>query len=346
MKTNLILGITGQDGSILAKRLIEKGEKVIGSFRQAEDNVINDKFWRLKEQMIYSKIDFEPLELTDSQSLTSLIKKVKPNNIFQFAGNSFVSDSFKFPQNIFETNFIPTISLLEACRLENIDPNILLSISSEIFDSGSQEIKTEISLFEPLNPYGLTKLSTLHLARIYRRAYNMKIFNAIYFNHESPYRSKNFIIRKIVYNLVKLKYFGGEPLRIGKFSTTRNWNSAKEFMDFTDALVNSGKPGDYVFSNGKLYALKNIIEIICTKLGFDPIFEKIHNIEYCVDKKTNRKIIIQSNEYVRRIDTPGIIGDSSRLFEVTNKKFKKDINCVLDEMIEMDIKRLKLHNVN
>ena len=98
MKTNIMLGITGQDGSLMAKRLIEKGEKVIGGYRRGGDNSIDDKFWRLREQMIYSKINLEPIELTDSHSLTSLINKIKPDNIFHFAGNSFVSDSFKFPQ--------------------------------------------------------------------------------------------------------------------------------------------------------------------------------------------------------------------------------------------------------
>ena len=341
MKTNLILGITGQDGSLMAKRLIDKGEKVIGSYRREGGDNIDDKFWRLREQMIYSKINLEPIELTNSHSLTDLINKIKPDNIFHFAGNSFVSDSFKFPKNTFDINFNPTINLLEACRLNNLNPKILFSISSEIFDSESQKIKTEKSLFEPLNLYGLTKLSTLYLARIYRRAYNMKIFNAIYFNHESPFRSKNFIVRKLVFNLVKLKLFGGEPFEIGKFSTSRNWNSAEEFMEFTEALVSNGKTGDYIFSNGNLYTLKNIIEIICSKLGFDPFFVIKNKIEYCVDKRTNKKLIIQSNEYVRKIDTPGIVGDSSKLFKVLNREFKKDINSVINEMIEMDIKRLK-----
>jgi GDP-D-mannose dehydratase len=90
-----------------------------------------------------------------------------------------------------------------------------------------------------------------------------------------------------------------------------------------------------------LYTLKNIIEIICTKLDFDPFFVIKNKIEYCVDKKTNKKLIVQSNEYVRKIDTPGIVGDSSKLFKVLNREFKKDINSVINEMIEMDIKRLK-----
>ena len=219
--THLIIGVTGQDGSLLAEKLIGEGEKVIGTFRRGGDYGSNDKAWRLNELKIKEDITLEPLDINDTFHSQKIILKYKPDVIYQLAGNSFVGDSFEAPKSTLETNINSTINILETLRVLNMDTKVFFASSSEVFDSSIYDVKNETSKMFPLNPYGISKLTVFHLVKMYREAFGLKVSTGIFFNHESPFRSRNFVCRKISYNLARLKVLGGEPFSLGNIDMER-----------------------------------------------------------------------------------------------------------------------------
>lgn len=341
MKKILIIGVTGQDGSILAKKLISKKFEVIGTYRRGSDTGLNNKLWRLSELGIKNQIQLEPLELNDSFSIQKIINKNKPDTIFCLAGNSYVQDSFEFPQYTIQTNVTSTLNILESVKLIDKNIKVFFASSSEIFDSTENHTKNENSKMSPSSPYGISKLTILKLVDLYRKTYRMNLSTGIMFNHESEFRPRSYVTRKLTFNLARLKLFGGNSVQLGNINSSRDWSSAFDFVDAMFDIISNNNFNDFVLSSGKLTSLRSIIVHACEHLEFEPIFVGDGYDEKCIDSKTGLELISINKKYYREMDTPGMVGDSSKLKKEIGWTPEISIEKTIEKMIDKDINRLK-----
>lgn len=341
MKKNLIIGVSGQDGSLLAKNLLEKGEKVIGTFRRGSDYGSKDKLWRLKELEIKNQIIFEQLEINDPYIIQKIILKHKPDFIYHLAGYSFVGDSFESPISTISTNVNSTLYLLETLKQFKLNIPTFFSSSSEIFDTSDISVKNESSNMSPNNPYGISKLAVFHLTKMYRRTYKLPVSTGIFFNHESPFRSRNFVTRKISYNMARLSTYGGEPFSLGNIYMERDWSSASDFVNGMVLINQKNKFDDYVFSSGKLTSVKTLVSLAASEAGFDPVFEGEGLNEKCLDRETGMILMNIDKKYSRENDTIGMKGDSTKLKKSLSWTNQFSIQDEMKKMVTRDIERIK-----
>lgn len=334
-KTILITGINGQDGALLANFFLKKGHEVIGTFRRGTQ----PKFWRLEELKIMNKVKCIGLDLSDSITLLKLLDEYNPSEIYHLAGDSFVADSYQNPKSSLLNNIEHTINLLEAIRYRKSNCWCFIPSSSEIFAGTEKDILTEEDYPLTMSPYGLSKFVNLQISEMYRKIYNLRIASGILFNHESAFRSRSFVTRKITYNLVRLKKNSDTPMLLGNLNTSRDWSSAEDFINAMSLLGEKDKVGSYVFSSGKLTSLREFIKIACEKVGFDIYFDGNELNEQVIDKKTGRILCKVSEKYFRISDTKGKIGSTKKLKYETNWEPKISIEGLISNMVEKDLER-------
>ena len=334
-KTVLITGINGQDGALLADFFLKKGHKVIGTFRRGTQ----PKFWRLEELKILNEIKCIGLDLSDSITLLKLLDEYNPSEIYHLAGDSFVADSYNNPKSSLLNNIEHTINLLEAIRYRKSNCWCFIPSSSEIFAGTEKDILNEKDYPLSMSPYGLSKFVNLQISEMYRKIYKLRIASGILFNHESEFRSRSFVTRKITYNLIRLKINSNSPMLLGNLNTSRDWSSAKDFVEAMSLLAEKDKVGSYIFSSGKLTSLREFIKIACEKVGFEITFEGEGLDEKVIDKKTGNILCRVSEKYFRISDTKGKIGSSDKLKLETNWEAKINIESMIHSMVEKDLER-------
>ena len=310
-ETILITGVSGQDGSLLAKKYIEKGAKVIGTFRRGTE----PKLWRIEEMGISEDMEYAALDLSDAYSFLNILDKYSPSKIFHLAGDSFVADSHNHPKSTLNTNTEQILNIFECLRYRNSKVWCFMASSSEIYAGTKKKIINENDQTSPMSPYGLSKLVSLNLAEIYKTVHKLNLSTGILFNHESRFRARSFVTRKITYNLARIKYEGGKPMLIGNLNTERDWSSAEDFIEAMVNLSEKNCIGKYIFSSAKLTPLREFIELACNSLGFDAVFQGTGLEEVCIDRKTGKELCKISEKYYRIADTIGMRGDYSKLKE-------------------------------
>ncbi len=340
-KKILVIGGNGQDGAHLCHQLLSQGYKVYCSIRSKESNT-----WRLKELNIINKINLVNIDILNFEDLDVNIELIKPNIIFHVAGESFVADSFLSPDRWIKVNCIGTLNILEAIKRNSPQSKLFFASSSEIFSTNNIESKfNENSRIKPMNPYGVSKMTAQELVRMYRESYNINASIGIMFNHEGPLRARNYVTRKITFNLARLKALGGDPMALGGFNSKRDWGSAE---DYTSAMINimeNDLKDDFVFSTGNLTSIRDFLSFSATEIGFEPEFEGLGIDEVCFDKKSGRKLSIISKKYYRPFDSPARVGDSSKLKKKINWNGSRSIENIAIDMIKADVSRRKKGNI-
>ena len=336
-KKAIITGITGQDGAHLSNQLLQEGVQVFGTFRRGSHH----KTWRLDELGITDKLTLIEAQLSEPINLVTILNEIQPDFVFHLAGASFISDSFRYPVSAFELNTIGTANLLEACKVACKGAKIFFASSSEIFGGSKQNLPlNEESLSLPLNPYGVSKLAANQLVKIYRDCYDMNCCSGILFNHEGPFRSRQFVTRKISFNLARLKLLGGESIKIGNLESKRDWGFAKHYTSGMHQLLERDIIEDMVFATGKLTSVRKFLYTAAECAGFSPLFEGEGLNEICYDRITGKEIAKVSDKYFRKYDTTGLIGDSSKLESALGWKQEASIDLMAEEMVEADLKRV------
>lgn len=335
-KSAYIIGATGQDGAILAEQLVKLGMKVFGGIRRKS----TQNLWRLKELDILDEIELIDNEVTDASSLFRNLKRIKPDYCFVFAGESFVADSFSKINSTIETNLFGTLNVLEAVKYFSPKTKVFFSSSSEIF-SGSKDalICNESTIKTPINPYGISKLSSMQFVSVYRMTDNIFAVNGIFFNHESPLRGRNFVTRKITYNMARLKLDGGQAMKLGNFNSFRDWGDAADYMDAAFNVMQLQKPDDYIFATGEKYSVRDVLQISAEHCGFIPKFILSGNDERCVDEKSGLLLAEVSPKYYRQFDTSPLIGDASFIEGRIKRKLRKNFKSLIQTMVNADIER-------
>jgi len=338
-KVALILGATGQDGAHLSAHLIENGYQVYCGFRRGSGG----KTWRLQHLGLLDKVQLVNINIDEPFNLVDVFKSIKPDYIYHFAGESFVADSFVHPVTTLQANTLGTVHVLEAMRHTVPLAKLFFASSSEVFGNPALGGKLdENSLIKPSNPYGISKMASQHLVRMYREAYGLNTTVGILFNHEGPLRGRNFVTRKITYNLAMLKGSSNKaPFELGALSASRDWGSAEDYTKAMMLLLDSGEQDDHVFATGKLTSVRDFLSFAATAAGFSPIFEGEKLEEVCIDKPTGRVLAKVSARYYREFDTSARMGDSSKLMQNINWQGSKSVEAIATEMVLADIDRIK-----
>ena len=259
-KTALIFGITGQDGAYLSKFLIKKGYVVHGVVRRSStintyrlDDIYTDPFSNKKKLILHYG------DITDSLSVYSIIKKLKPNEIYNLAAQSHVAVSFQIPEYTSNADALGTLRILEA--IVRVDKKIKFyqAGSSEMFGKVVEIPQTEKTPFYPRSPYGVAKVYSYWITANYRESYNLFACNGILFNHESTRRGSNFVTNKVVKNSVRIALGFQKYLEVGNIHAYRDWGHAKDYVIAMQKILNYKKPDDWVVATGETYTVEDFL---------------------------------------------------------------------------------------
>ena len=255
MKKALICGISGQDGSYLAKLLLEKGYFVCGTSRDAQVS----SFRNLLRLGIREQVKFESLVPTDFRSVLQVISKVQPDEIYNLAGQTSVGLSFNQPVETLESIATGTLNFLEAIRFIGAPIKFYNAGSSECFGDIGDRPADENTPFRPRSPYAVAKSTAFWQVANYREAYDIFACSGILFNHESPLRPTRFVTQKIVASVCAIAKGSQEKLRLGNISVKRDWGWAPEYVEAMYLMLQKDQPDDYVIATGQSYSLKEFV---------------------------------------------------------------------------------------
>jgi GDPmannose 4,6-dehydratase len=315
MKTALITGITGQDGSYLAKLLLQKGYRVIGTVRSYRHaNTRNFDYLGIKGDVI-----IEELDLLDMANIILLLHKHKPDEIYNLAAQSSVSLSYDQPLGTFSFNTISVNNLLESIRLFSPNTKIYQASSSEMYGLVEKmPIRIETPM-HPVSPYGVSKMASHFMVTIYRESYNIFASNGILFNHESFLRSNNFFVKKIIKSAIAIKNKQQLNLKVGNINVKRDFGYAPMYVDAMWEILQQDKPNDFMICSGKSIVLRDIIEYVFDKMSL------------------NKHLIIEDESLFRPNEIQDIYGDNTKAKEILNWEYNLSFFEVLDMLIEEEM---------
>jgi len=256
MEKALIIGISGQDGSYLAKLLLEKGYEVHGTSRDAELS----GFGGLSKLKIKEKVKLHSMSLIDFRSVMQTVLQIMPDEIYNLAGQTSVGLSFLQPVETLESISIGTLNILEVLRFHKLPIKFYNACSSECFGETNQQAASEETPFHPRSPYAVAKAAAFWQLSNYREAYNLFACSGILFNHESPLRPKRFVTKKIIEAACRIANGSNEILTLGNISIKRDWGWAPDFMDAMYLMLQQDKPDDYVIATGKTISIEQFVE--------------------------------------------------------------------------------------
>ena len=308
MKVALITGITGQDGSYLAELLLETGYEVHGIVRRS--SLINTH----RIDHIYEKIHLHYGDLTDATNLIGVIKKVKPDEIYNLGAQSHVKVSFEVPEYTGQVDGLGTLRVLEAVRLLGMqdDVRIYQASTSELYGKVQEVPQTETTPFYPRSPYGVAKLYGYWIVKNYREAYGLHASSGILFNHESPRRGETFVTRKITQGLSKISTGLQDVLYLGNLDAKRDWGHAKDYAEAMWLMLQQDEPDDYVIATGEQHSVREFVDVAAPFFGLDIDWKGEGIEEEGVDKVTGRSIIKVSDKYFRPTEVESLLGDASK----------------------------------
>jgi GDPmannose 4,6-dehydratase len=263
-KTALICGVSGQDGSFLARLLLEKGYRVVGTSRDAYTH----SFSNLHRLGIRERVETRSLAPNDFRSVLQVLTSVEPAEIYYLAGQSSVGLSFDQPIETMQSISEGVMNLLEAMRFLKMPARLFHAASSEAFGE-TPEPADEQTPFRPRSPYGIAKATAYWLVSSYREAYGLHACNGILFNHESPFRPDRFVTMKIVAAAARIAAGSGETLRLGNLEIERDWGWAPEYVDAMWRVLQQPVPGDFVLGSGTTHRLRDFVEKAFALAGLD-----------------------------------------------------------------------------
>ena len=317
----LITGITGQDGYYLSKLLLDKGYSVYGLVRRSS-NINTDRIDSLIAK--YKNTDNLNLfysDLIDSSSLTNLINKIKPDEIYNLAAQSHVAVSFKNPIYSTSTSNLGAITMLESLR--NLEKNVKYyqASSSEMFGGANKEVLNEDSPFDPKSPYAASKVFAHNITKLYRESYGIFAVNGILFNHESPLRGETFVTRKITRAVGRIHYKLQTKLTLGNLEASRDWGFAGDYVEGMHMMMQHNKPKDWVLATGETHSVKEFAEKAFGEVGLDW-----------------EDYVVTSEKYYRPNEVDYLLGDSKRAKDELGWSPKVNFSSLVKKMVESDLK--------
>jgi GDPmannose 4,6-dehydratase len=328
MKTALITGITGQDGSYLAELLLEKGYEVHGIIRRASQ--INTQ----RIDHLYQNVKLHYGDLTDSTNIVRVIQKVQPDEIYNLGAQSHVKVSFEMPEYTADVDAVGTLRILEAVRLLGMEERVRIyqASTSELYGLVQEVPQRETTPFYPRSPYGVAKLYGYWITKNYREAYGMYACTGILFNHESPRRGETFVTRKITRALSKISKGEQEVLELGNLNAKRDWGHAKDFVEAMWLMLQQDEPDDYVVATGVQYSVREFVEEAAPYFGMKIAWEGEGLDEVGYDVQTGNKVIIVNPKYFRPAEVETLLGDATRAKEKLGWEPRTSFKQLVEDM--------------
>jgi GDPmannose 4,6-dehydratase len=309
----LITGVTGQDGALLAKFFVDQGKKVYGTFRKTSSN----NLWRLEHLRLLDDIVLVEHIIGQDQNLFEILKRENFSEIYHLAGDSRTLDSYVNISYSINTNINGTIEILEGVQKFSQQSKVFIAGSAEIFDTHTSESSTNLvdegSLKGPQNPYGIACLTNKALVDLYRTYHNLNLCYGIMFNHESTIRGDGFVTKKITKGLSSIKFNKGGILKLGNFSSMRDWSAATDFVAAMALIGDAGLNEDFILASGTLHHVRDILTFAARALDFDPEFVGNDLQEICIDKNSGIILAQSDPKFLRFYEENFICGDSSKI---------------------------------
>jgi GDPmannose 4,6-dehydratase len=341
-KTALIFGITGQDGSLLARFLIKKGYIVHGIKRRSSS------FNTIRIDDIYDNFSAKKLfflhygDLTDSLNIFNHIKNIKPDEIYNLGAQSHVKVSFETPEYTQNADAAGVLRILEAIRINKLEKKTRFyqASTSEMFGE-TKAPQNEKSLFQPVSPYGTAKLFGYWITKNYRNAYNIFASNGILFNHEGIYRGETFVTKKITMGVAKISSGDQRPLKLGNLDARRDWGDARDYVEGMWKILQHNKADDFVLATGKSYSVREFVEesFKCVNIIINWKGDGLKEIGF--DKNTGKVLVRIDKNYFRPNEVNHLRGNPSKAKKILKWKAKISFKQMIKEMVEHDINSLK-----
>ena len=340
-KVALIYGITGQDGSYLAKFLLKKSYIVHGVKRRSSslntgriDDIYKDPFFNKTNFLLHYG------DVTDSLSVMQLVKKIGPNEIYNLAAQSHVAVSFEVPEYTAEADAIGPLRILESIKILGLKKKTKFyqAGTSEMFGKVQATPQNEKTPFYPQSPYGVAKLYAHWITKNYREAYDIFASNGILFNHESPFRGENFVTKKIVKGLCEIYKKKKKKLFLGNLDAKRDWGHAKDYVRAMWLILQHKKPDDFVISTGEQTSVREFVNLVAKNLNINLTWKGkgIKEKGYF-----NNKVIIEcKKEYLRPLEVNTLLGDCTKAKTILKWIPKYTLDMLIKEMINFELKQI------
>lgn len=358
MKTALITGITGQDGSYLAELLLEKGYMVHGVKRRSSSfntQRIDHLYIDQHEAHVNFKLHYG--DLTDSTNIIRIIQEVQPDEIYNLGAMSHVKVSFDSPEYVANVDGIGTLRILEAVRILGLEKKtrIYQASTSELY-GGLEENKNEKGFYDenspfyPRSPYGVAKIYGFWITKNYREAYNMYACNGILFNHESPRRGETFVTRKITMATAAIALGKQECLYLGNLNALRDWGHAKDYVEAMWRILQQDAAEDYVIATGVTTSVRDFVRLAFLEVGIELEFEGAEESETAKVKSCSNpeyqleigKVIVRVDpKYYRPTEVDLLIGDPTKSKTKLGWEPKYDLRGLVCEMVAGDLVYMK-----
>lgn len=318
MKKALITGITGQDGAYLSKLLLEKGYKVFGTSRKKTPDTSKLAYLGLED-----KVKIYTCNLADKAEVHALIDEVRPNEIYNLAGQSSVNYSYQHPDETLRDNILSVLNLLEAICI--IDPAIRIyqSSTSELFGNKTKMPINEDSIIDPANPYGVSKAAGYFMAKNYRETFGIFAANGVLFNHESHLRDEKYFMRKLIRTAIAISKGADEYVYLGQQHNTRDFGYSPNYVESMWLMLQAQNPSDYVICSGQPVSIRSIAEHVLGRFGVSTDRIKIDPALF------------------RTPNVPDIYGDNSKAKSELGWQYDLDFFQVLDILIDEELQEQK-----
>lgn len=344
MKTALITGITGQDGSFLAELLLEKGYDVHGTIRRSSVDFRE----RIAHLEGHPNFHLHYADLGDSMSIIQVLNKVRPDEVYNLAAQSHVQVSFDSPEFTADVDATGVLRLLEGIRQAGLASTCRFyqASTSELYGKVEEVPQNEKTPFHPYSPYAVAKLYGFWIVKEYREAYNMFACSGILFNHESERRGETFVTRKITLAAARIAQGKQDKLYLGNLSSLRDWGYAKDYVECMWLILQQDKPQDYVIATGEQHSVREFCLYAFRRAGIELEFVGEEENEKGIDKATGKVVIEVSPDFYRPTDVVNLWGDPTKAKKelgwdpTTKTSFEQLVNLMVDaDMAKVAVER-------
>ena len=338
-KIALITGVTGQDGALLSRFLIDKGYVVHGIKRRSSSlNTarIDDIYVDPHEGETRFFLHYG--DLTDATNLIRLLQEIQPDEIYNLAAQSHVQVSFETPEYTANADALGTLRLLEAMRILRLEnTRFYQASSSEMYGNATERPQRETTPFHPRSPYGVAKLYAFWITVNYREAYSMHASNGILFNHEGPLRGETFVTRKITRAVAAIELGLQKRLYIGNLDARRDWGDAGDFVKGMWLMLQQPQPDDYVLATGESHSVREFIELAFAEVGRSIVWKGTGDDEVGIDAATGQDLVRVDRRYFRPTEIDELLGDASKAHRNLGWRPETSFAELVAEMVKSDL---------
>ena len=340
MKTAMITGVTGQDGSFLAELLLEKGYAVHGMIRRSS----TEKRSRIDHLEKNPNFHLHYGDLSDSMSIVGLVNKIRPDEIYNLAAQSHVQVSFDVPEYTADIDAIGVLRILEAVRLAGLTKTcrIYQASTSELYGKVEECPQSETTPFHPYSPYAVAKQYGFWITKEYREAYGMYACSGILFNHESERRGETFVTRKITLAAARIAQGKQDKLILGNLSSLRDWGYAKDYVECMWLMLQQNRPDDFVIATGEQHSVREFCLYAFREVGIKLEFMGEGVMEKGVDKRTGKVLVEVSPEFYRPTDVVNLLGNPEKARTVLGwNPLKTSFHELVKIMVQNDLQHVR-----